>query len=159
MIAVPSEDPRFWAVPWSPPPSLVLAGGTEDMITLPSCEASRPAPAPISASATLKPVSFSVTSRVASITIAPMLTATSPICATVRGERRPAIRGPSSAKTSIASESGSRRLPVSNASRPSTTCRYTGMTKNVPIRTSCCPSSVESPARSCGIRSSVVSSS
>ena len=88
-----------------------------------------------------------------------MLTATSPICATVRGERRPAIRGPSSAKTSIATDSGSRRLPVSNASKPSTTCRYTGMTKNVPIRTSCCPTSVESPARSCAMRSSVVSSS
>ena len=88
-----------------------------------------------------------------------MLTATSPTCATVRGERRAAIRGPSSAKTSIATESGSRRLPVSNASRPSTTCRYTGMTKNVPMRTSCWPSSVESPARSCAIRSSVVSSS
>ena len=118
MIAVPSEDPRFWAVPWSPPASLVFVGATEDMITFPSCEASSPAPAPMSASATLKPGSLSVTSSVASITIAPMLTATSPICATVRGERRAAIRGPSSAKTSIATDSGSRRLPVSKASRP-----------------------------------------
>ena len=33
------------------------------------------------------------------------------------------------------------------------------MTKKVPIRTSCCPSSEESPARSCATRSSVVSSS
>ena len=71
----------------------------------------------------MKPVSLSFTSSVASITIAPMLTATSPSCATVRGERRAAIRGPSSAKTSIATDSGSRRLPVSNASRPTTTCR------------------------------------
>ena len=123
MIAVPSEEPRFWAVPWSPPASLVCVGATADMITFPSWEASRPAPAPMSASATLKPVSLSVTSSVASITSAPMLTATRPICATVRGERRAAIRGPSSAKTSIATDSGSRRLPVSNASRPSTTCR------------------------------------
>ena len=129
------------------------------MITFPSCEASSPAPAPMTARATLKPVSLRVTSSVASITIAPMLTATSPSRATVRGERRPAIRGPSSAKTSIAKDSGSRRLPVSNASKPSTTCRYTGMTKNVPMRTSCCPTSVESPARSCEMRSSVVSSS
>ena len=123
MIAVPSDDPRFWAVPWSPPPSLVLCGGTEDMITLPSCEASSPAPAPIKAIAILKPGSLSVTSSVASITNAPMLTATSPSCATVRGDRRAAIRGPSRAKMSIASESGSRRLPVSKASRPTTTCR------------------------------------
>ena len=55
MIAVPSEDPRFCAVPWSPPASLVCVGATDDMITFPSCEASSPAPAPISASAILKP--------------------------------------------------------------------------------------------------------
>ena len=64
-IAVPSEDPRFWAVPWSPPASLVCVGATADMMTFPSCDASSPAPAPIRASATLKPVSFSVTSSVA----------------------------------------------------------------------------------------------
>ena len=93
------------------------------MITFPSCDASSPAPAPMKTSATLKPVSFSSTSSVPSITSAPMLTPTSPICATVLGDRRPAIRGPSSAKTSIATDSGSRRLPVSNASSPSTTCR------------------------------------
>jgi hypothetical protein len=42
MIAVPSEDPRFWAVPWSPPASLVCVGATEDMITFPSWDASSP---------------------------------------------------------------------------------------------------------------------
>ena len=57
------------------------------------------------------------------MTSAPTLTATSPICATVRDERRAATRGPSSANTSIATDSGSSRLPVSNASSPSTTCR------------------------------------
>jgi hypothetical protein len=61
---------------------------TADMITFPSCEASRPAPAPMRPSATLKPVSLRVRSSVASITSAPMLAATSPICATTRGERR-----------------------------------------------------------------------
>jgi hypothetical protein len=71
----------------------------------------------------LKPVSLSVTSSVASITIAPTLTTTNPIWATVRGERRAAIRGPSNANTSIARDSGSSRLPVSNASKPSTTWR------------------------------------
>ena len=35
-IAVPSEDPRFWAVPWSPPASLVCVGATADMITFPA---------------------------------------------------------------------------------------------------------------------------
>ena len=123
MIAVPSEEPRFCAVPWSPPASLVWVGPTEDMITLPSWEASRPAPAPISASASLKPGVVEVDVERPSITSAPTLTATRPICATMRGERRAAIRGPSRAKTSIATDSGSSRLPVSNASSPSTTCR------------------------------------
>ena len=64
MIAVPSEEPRFWAVPCRPPASLDCVGATADMITFPSCEASSPAPAPISASASLKPVSLRVTSSV-----------------------------------------------------------------------------------------------
>jgi hypothetical protein len=34
--AVPSEAPRFWAVPWRPPASLVFAGSTDDMMTFPS---------------------------------------------------------------------------------------------------------------------------
>ena len=50
--AVPSEAPRFCAVPCRPPASLVLAGSTDDMITLPSCDSSSPAPTPNSASAT-----------------------------------------------------------------------------------------------------------
>ena len=42
MSAVPSDAPRFWAVPWRPPASLVWSGATDDMMTLPSCEARRP---------------------------------------------------------------------------------------------------------------------
>ena len=35
MSAVPNRTPpRFWAVPWRPPASLVLSGATEDMMTL-----------------------------------------------------------------------------------------------------------------------------
>ena len=54
----PSEAPRFCAVPWSPPASFVLLWSTDDMITLPSCESSRPAPMPKTASAIAKPVPF-----------------------------------------------------------------------------------------------------
>jgi hypothetical protein len=61
-----------------------------------------------------------------------------------------------SAKTSIATDSGSRCWPAWNASRPSTTYRYTEMTKNVPMRTSCCPTSADSPARCCAFRGGVV---
>ena len=73
--------------------------------------------------AILNPVSLSFTSSVASITTAPALIRTRPICATVLGERLPATLGPAIAATSIAAERGSRRLPVSNASNPTTTCR------------------------------------
>ncbi len=73
--------------------------------------------------AILNPVSLSFTSSVASITTAPALIRTRPACATVLGERLPATLGPAMAAISIAAESGSSRLPVSNASSPTTTCR------------------------------------
>ena len=60
MRAVPSEAPRFWAVPWRPPASFVLSRGADDMITLPSWDIISPAPTPNSASESLKPVSFEV---------------------------------------------------------------------------------------------------
>ena len=121
--AVPIEAPRLRAVPCRPPVSLALEGSVDDMITLPSCEASRPPPAPIKTMAILNPVSLRFTSSVASITTAPALIRTSPACATVLGDRLPAILGPANAKISIAAERGSSRLPVSNAFSPITTCR------------------------------------
>ena len=59
-----------------------------------------------------------------------------------------------SAAASIEIDIGKSRLPVSNASKPSTTWRYTGRTKNVPITISCCAESEDSPPRSVSIFSS-----
>ena len=44
--AVPIEAPRLVPVFWSPPTSLLCSSGTDDTVTLPSCEASAPMPRP-----------------------------------------------------------------------------------------------------------------
>ena len=49
-ISAVAEAPRLSEVPWSPPASPPREGSTDDMITLPTCEASSPRPAPSSAS-------------------------------------------------------------------------------------------------------------
>lgn len=46
MRAVPSEDPRFWNTPWSPPISLDRSTPTLDVVTLPIWDANSPRPAP-----------------------------------------------------------------------------------------------------------------
>ena len=43
--AVPSEEPRLCAAPWSPPASDALSSPTDDITTFPSCETIRPTPA------------------------------------------------------------------------------------------------------------------
>ena len=44
MSATPSEAPRFIAVPCRPPASLPRSAGTDDMMTLPNCDTSKPLP-------------------------------------------------------------------------------------------------------------------
>ena len=123
MSAVPSDAPRFWAVPWRPPASFVCAGGADEMITFPSCDASSPAPTPNTASPTRNPTSFSSISRVARRMTAAIEIATRPRRHTAFGDRRAAIFGPVSAAISIVTDIGNRRRPVSRALRPSTTWR------------------------------------
>ena len=151
--AVPSDAPRFCAVPCSPPASFVSSGGAEDMITLPSCDISSPAPIPKNTSDTANAVPFSFTSIVPTSTSAAIAIAPRPTWTTVRGPRFAATFGPASAAASIEIDIGNSRLPVSNASKPSTTWRYTGSTKNVPITISCCAASELSPPRSGSILS------
>ena len=93
------------------------------MITLPSWDIIRPAPTPNSASESLNPVSFSSTSIVPTRTRAATTIAARPICTTSLGASRAASFGPVSAAMSIVTDIGSSRLPVSNASSPSTTWR------------------------------------
>ena len=157
--AVPSDAPRFCAVPWRPPASFDSSGGADDMITLPSCDMSRPAPMPNRTSEIAKPAPCSVTSIVPIRSSAATTIATRPTWQTRCGDRRAAIFGPRSAAISIDTDIGNSFLPVSNASSPSTTWRYTGSTKNVPSRTSCIVASVDSPAFSGSIFRSARSSS
>jgi len=123
MSAVPNDAPRFWAVPWRPPASLVRDGSTDDMMTLPSCEARSPAPVPKTSRPTENPSLLSSTSMVERRMSAPRDRPPSPAWQTRLGERRAAIRGPARAATSIITDMGMRRFPVSNASRPSTIWR------------------------------------
>ena len=123
MSAVPSDAPRFWAVPWSPPAWFVCDGSALDMITLPSCEARPPIPMPKTASPMAKPVALSSTSSVASRMTDPTARKPNAIWATRFGERRAAARGPRSAATNIVIDIGSSLRPVSSASSPSTTWR------------------------------------
>ena len=116
MSAVPSDAPRFCAVPWSPPAWFVCDASTEDMITLPTCDASSPTPMPNSASATANWMDASSTSIVASSPSDPIARNTKPRRATAFGERRAAARGPRSAATNIVTDIGSSLTPVSNAS-------------------------------------------
>ena len=51
--AVPSEAPNCVAVFWRPPTSGLFSLGTDETVTLPSCEARPPMPSPINSSGTV----------------------------------------------------------------------------------------------------------
>ena len=58
----------------------------------------------------------------------------SPTRTIVRIGKRFDSREPSAEEMNIVIETGSILMPVSSASRPRTSCRYSGMTKNTPMR-------------------------
>ena len=123
MRAVPSAEPRFCAVNWSPPTSLRSSSPTLDWTTLPSCEASSPVPTPTRAMAPANCASSMTGSMVASS----HTTATARVTRASRTIRRgPTARPSEEASMEAASmviDTGSSRSPVSNASKPCTTCR------------------------------------
>ena len=108
---------------WRPPASLRSRSPTSDWTTLPSCDAISPKPTPRTAIATANEVS----SICGSIVLRSMITATStkasPALTIARGAQRAERRAPMPAVISIVIETGSIRRPVSNASKPWTTCR------------------------------------
>ncbi len=75
------------------------------------------------------------------------------------GEYRPVIALPPSANTNIATDIGRIVLPVFSASKPSTVCRYSGITKKVPWMMNAWHHCTTSPARILGICGSARSSS
>ena len=112
MSAVPSEAPRFWAVPWRPPASFVFSGGADDMITLPSCDIIRPGADAEQRERELEPglVQFDVDRADEDERVRPPSRAR-PICTTSLGASRAASFGPASAAMSIVTDIGSSRLP------------------------------------------------
>ena len=93
------------------------------MMTFPSCDIRSPAPIPKKMSDTANAVPCRVTSIVSTSTSAAIAIAPRPIWTTIRGPSRTATFGPKSAAASIETDIGKSRLPVSNASKPSTTWR------------------------------------
>ena len=71
-----------------------------------------------------------------------------PACTTRRGDARGRSFGTAGAVTTSASDRGSIRTPVSNASRPRQSDRKRGIAKNIPIITRYCMSSTDSPTLS-----------
>ena len=120
---MPSDAPRFCAVPCSPPASFVFDGSTDDMITLPSCDSIRPAPTPKIASAIAKPALVELDVDRAEQQDSRGADGDQPDLGDALGREAAASRGPASAAMNIVTDIGNSRLPVSNASRPSTTCR------------------------------------
>ena len=121
--AVPSDEPRFWKTPCSPPTSLVSFAVTDDMLTLPSCEASSPSPAPaqnmpMPNAGLASSGSIAVSSRIELATRIHCPTRT-----TRRGDHRVERRVPKIEKRISEIDSGKIRQPVSSASKPSVICR------------------------------------
>ena len=146
--AVPSDEPRFWAVYWSPPTSLPRSTGADETITLPSWDAIAPMPAPMSRKGRVVMAASAPSSRRAASSSEAASMSSRPACTTRRGDARGSSLGTAGAVTTSASESGSILTPVSNASSPRQSERNSGIAKNIPIITRYCMSSTDSPTLS-----------
>ena len=134
MSATPSDEPSCCPVYCRPPASPRPDASTDDCTTLPSCDAMSPIPTPSKAIETAKPASLSCGSIVATSTSAAPNVSHNPARTIVRIGKRFDSREPNAEAMNIAIETGSILMPVSSASSPSTSCRYSGMTKNTPMR-------------------------
>ena len=130
--AVPMEIPRFVIVFWSPPTSPLCSSGTEDTVTLPSCDARAPIPRPASSMGQVVISAPAPWSSAATMTTSPAKSATKPSRATRRGDASGKSLGmPAAARMSVI-ESGRSRTPVSIAESPSATERNSGTAKKSP---------------------------
>jgi hypothetical protein len=130
--AVPSDAPRLVIVFCTPPTSPLCSSGTDDTVTLPSCEASVPTARPASSSG---PVTISAPAPASSAPTRitrPTNNRPKPICTTRRGDARGNRRGMPTAASSSVTDSGSSRTPVWMADSPNETDRNSGMMKNRP---------------------------
>ena len=130
--AVPTEMPRLVTVFCRPPTSPLCSSGTEETVTLPSCEASAPIPRPARSSGTVTISAPAPASRAPTRTTSPANIPRKPRRTTWRGETSGKAFGIPAAARIRAKESGSRRTPVSIAESPSAIERKSGIAKNMP---------------------------
>ena len=116
----------------SPPTSPLCSSGTDDTVTLPSCDASAPTPRPASSIGQVTISGPAPASSAPTITTIPANSAMKPSCTTRRGEALGNTFGMPAAASSSVIDSGSSRTPVSIAESPSATERNSGTAKNRP---------------------------
>ena len=123
MSATPSEDPSCWPVYCRPPASPRPEASTDDCTTLPSWDTMSPIPTPSTAMPRAKERSSSVGCTLTSRTKTPATVTQRPVRTIVRTAKRLDRREPNAEATNIVIETGIILMPVSRASRPSTSCR------------------------------------
>jgi hypothetical protein len=127
-----------------------LLSGTEETVTLPSCDASAPIPRPRSRSGTVTMDAVAFSSTAARSTTSPANIASSASRTTRRGLAFGRKRGIPAAAASRVIERGSKRTPVSIADRPSDTERKSGTTKKTPDWMKYWKRNIRRPVFSCG---------
>ena len=122
--AVPSEAPRFWAVPWRPPASFVLLGIDRRHDHVAELGQQQPGPDAEQRERDREPglVQLDV-DRPEQEHRRDDERQQAGLGDALGREARGEPAGPSIAATNIVTDIGNSRLPVSNASRPRTTCR------------------------------------
>ena len=151
MRATPSDEPSCCPVYWRPPASPRPDASTDDWTTRPSCEAISPIPTPRTAIDAAKARSLRSGVIVASSMNPATAVVARPALVMDRTAYRLDKRDPIAAARNMAMDVGSIFTPVWRASRPSTSCRYSGIVKKTPIRMRFCEKRPIRPARSGGI--------
>ena len=150
--AVPIDAPRLVNVFCRPPTSPLCSSGTDDTVTLPSCDANAPTPRPASSIGQVTISGPAPASSAAIMTTMPANRARNPSRTTRRGEAFGNTFGMPAAARSSVIDSGSSRTPVAMADRPSATERNSGTAKNSPACRRYWKKNAVSPPRSVRFR-------
>ena len=150
--AVPIDAPRLVRVFCSPPTSPVCSSGTDDTVTLPSCDASAPTPRPARSIGHVTISGPAPASSAAIITTIPANSDRKPSCTTRRGDAFGKNFGMPTAARSSVIDSGRSRTPVATAESPSATERNSGTVKKSPAWSRYWNENAVSPARSVAFR-------
>ncbi len=131
--ATPSEEPSCCPVYCRPPASPRPDASTDDCTTLPSWETMSPIPTPSRAIDVANRASVIVGCTVAMSMSTASAVVVTPNRTIARTGYLADSRAPAAEARNIRIDTGNILMPVSRASRPSTSCRYSGTTKKTPI--------------------------